>query len=258
MARGVDQLSDWAVLEEATGGVGHLHLRCTNDVAVQIERRLGEVIGARLPARSQDRGEWTHRYALHRTMTSEEVAFVELLTKVLTLRLGPHVRVAIALDYYKDPSSHEDPQQWQNTRVGELVHEGKYGANDAAGRQLATELSQFMDRHPDLRRAEVIVSIPSHSERRFSERLAAAIGRLRGVPVVKLADDIAAPIKDIDPDDRPTPSYSIDAEAVKGKDVVIIDDVTRKGESLRSAAQYVKAVGAREVSALVAVRTMRN
>lgn len=258
MARGVDQLSDWAVLEEGASGDSRLHLRCTNDVAVQIERRLGDVIGARLPARAQDRGEWTHRYPLLRPMTSEEVAFVELLAKVLTLRLGQPLTVAIALDYYKDPSSHEDPQQWNNTRVGDLVHQGKYGEDDDAGRQLATELSQFMDRHPDLRHAEVIVSIPSHSERRFSERLAAAIGRLRKVPVVKLADDVAAPIKDIDPDDRPTPSYSIDIEAIEGKAVVLIDDVTRKGESLRSAAQYVKAAGAREVSALVAVRTMRN
>lgn len=258
MTRSVDQESDWAIVQEGNTGHGRLHLRCTNDVAVQIERRLGDALARRLPVREQDRGEWTHRYPMHRALKADEVGFVELLAKVLTLRLGAPVSVGIALDYYKDPSSHVDPQYWVNTRVGELVHQGKYLDVDAAGAELSKELAQFMDRHPDLRRAEVIVNVPSHSERRFSERLAAAVGRIRGIPVVTMEDDGRLPIKDTDPGSRPPRNYSIDSDAVKGKRVVVIDDVSRTGESLRSAAQYVKAAGAREISVLVAVRTMRN
>ena len=258
MTRGVDQLSDWAAVQEGNTGHGRLHLRCTNDVAVQIERRLGDALAPRLPVREQDRGEWTHRYPMHRALSGDEVGFIELLTKVLTLRLGAPVSVGIALDYYKDPSSHEDPQHWVNTRIGELVHQGKYLDVDAAGAELSKELAQFMDRHPDLQRAEVIVNVPSHSERRFSERLAAAVGRIRGIAVVTMKDDAQVPIKDTDPADRPSRTYSVDRDAVNGKRVVVIDDVSRTGESLRSAAQHVMAAGARDVSVLVAVRTMRN
>ncbi len=170
MTRGVDQLSDWAVLQPGDRGQPRLHLRCTNDVATQVERRLGSVLGPRLPTRAQDQGEWTHRYPLSRSLADDESAFLELLNRVLTLRIGPPVTVAIALDYYKDPSSHEDPQRWTNTPMGELVHQGKYAGSDDAGKQLAAELAQFMERHPDLQNADVIVSVPSHSERRFSER----------------------------------------------------------------------------------------
>lgn len=258
MTRGVDHLSDWAIVHEGSTGHGRLHLRCTNDVATQIERRLGNALGPRLPAREQDRGEWTHRYPLRRAPGPDELAFVELLGKVLTLRIGPPVTVAIALDYYKDPSTHEDPQLWANTRLGELVHHGKYLAADAAGRQLAIELSHFIDLHPDLRRSEVIVNVPSHSERRFSERLADAVSRLRGLPSVVLTDNVSAPIKDTDPTSRSAPSFSIDGTAISGRHVLLIDDVARTAESLRLAAQHLKDAGAREVSVLVAVRTMRN
>jgi hypothetical protein len=256
LARGVDQLSDWVVITDSDQP--RLHLRCTNDVAAQIERRFGSLLGSRMPIRAQDQGEWTHRYPLGRQLTEEEAGFLELLTRVLTLRLGPPVTVAIALDYYKDPSSAENPQLWANTRVGELVHQGKYAGADRAGRALAMELSQFMDRHPDLRIAEAVVSVPSHSARRFSERLAGVVGRLRGIPLIELRDDTTEQMKDTDPSSRPKSKLSIKNEAVAGKAVVVIDDVVRTGESLRSVAAFLKASGAREVSALVAVRTMRN
>lgn len=258
MARGVDQLTDWIVVTDGGTSQHRLHLRCTNDVAAQIERRLGPLLGSRLPIRAQDQGEWTHRYPLERPLTDEEAAFLELLTKVLTLRLGPPVTVAIALDYYKDPSSDEDPHKWANTRVGELVNRGKYMGSDRAGRELAIELSQFMDRHPDLREAEAIVSVPSHSARRFSERLAIVVGKIRGIPVIEVRDDVAEPTKDTDPSERARATFSIGDQTVAGMAVVLIDDVVRTGESLRSASAFLTTQGVRNVSVLVAVRTMRN
>lgn len=258
MARGVDQLTDWVVVTDGGTSRHRLHLRCTNDVAAQIERRLEPLLGSRLPIRAQDQGEWTHRYPLARPLTEEEAAFLELLTKVLTLRLGPPVTVAIALDYYKDPSSDADPRKWANTRLGELVNQGKYTGSDRAGRELAIELSQFMDRHPDLRNAEAIVSVPSHSARRFSERLAIVVGKLRGIPVIEVRDDVVDPIKDTDPNDRPRATFSLGDQTVADMAVVLVDDVARTGESLRSVSAFLTVEGVREVSVLVAVRTMRN
>lgn len=109
------------------------------------------------------------------------------MTRVLTLRIGPPVTVAIALDYYKDPSSHEDPQQWTNTPMGELVHQGKYAGSDVAGKQLAAELAQFMQRHPDLQHADVIVNVPS-LRASVREQLAKAVANVDLVLSVRFPD----------------------------------------------------------------------
>ena len=193
MSRGVDQLSDWAEVVSGTPRKVHLCLRCTNDIASQVERRLDGVVGARLPFRSEDRGEWTHRYPLSRKLDDSEKAFLELLTKVLTLRIGPPVQVGIALDYYKDPTSDEDPAQWSNTVMGELVHQGKYESSDAAGKELADQLASIAELHPDLRDVDVVVTVPSHSPRRFSERLGKRVATRLGIPNVSLSDDVESP-----------------------------------------------------------------
>jgi hypothetical protein len=235
-----------------------LHLLCRNEVAVQVERAIGTALGDRLPIRTADQGEWTHRYPLSRPLTEEEVGFLELLGHVLTLRIGPPVFVAIALDWYKDPESSEDPNLWADTHVGELVHGAKYAGSVPHGQRLAAEMAQVIAQHPDLSQAEVVVSVPSHSPQHFSERLAKAVANVRKLPLAELTDNAAEPVKDTPPDERAAPEFAIDPARVKGRSVVLIDDVCRTGESLRTAAAFLDSVGASSVSALVAVRTMRN
>ena len=259
MSRGVDQLSDWAEVVSGSPPKAHLQLRCTNDIASQVERRLDGVAGARLRLRSEDREEWTHRYPLSRGLDNSEKAFLELLTKVLTLRIGPPVTVGIALDYYKDPASHQDPAEWSNTAAGELVHRGKYEGSDAAGKELADHLASIAQRHPDLRNADVVVTVPSHSPRKFSERLGRRVATRLEIPIAVLFDDVGSPQKETDPAERPLVSYRLEPEGGVGdKAALVIDDVVRTGESMRSVARFLDESGASSVCVLAGVRTMRN
>jgi pyrimidine operon attenuation protein/uracil phosphoribosyltransferase len=257
MARNASVLSEWTE-RVYSGGRRRLHLLCRNEIAVQVERAIGAALGDRLPVRAADQGEWTHRYPLNRPLTAGEIGFLELLGHVLTLRLGPPVFVAIALDWYKDPQSNEDPNLWADTHVGELVHQAKYTGSVPHAQRLVAELSQVMTQHPDLSQAEVVISVPSHSPGHFSERLAKAVASVRRLPTAELTDSAALPVKDIPADERPTREFAVDPAKITGRRIVLIDDVCRTGESLRSAAVFLDSAGATSVSVLVAVRTMRN
>jgi hypoxanthine-guanine phosphoribosyltransferase len=257
LARNASVLSEWQETVHADGS-RRLYLLCTNEIAGQVERAIGAALGARLPLRPADRGEWTHRYPLSRPLTNPEEAFLGLLGHVLTLRVGPPNIVAVALDWYKDPKSNEDPNLWANTRVGELVHQGKYLESDGHARRLAAEMAQVIGQHLHLGRAEVVVSVPSHSPRHFSERLATAVARLRRLPVVPMTDKSVGQVKETAVEERPPPEFAIDPATIEGRRVLLIDDVSRAGETLRSAAEFLQSAGAASVCALVAVRTMRN
>ncbi len=257
MTRNASVLSDWAEVVDADGR-GRLHLLGTNEIAAQIERVIGASLGDRLPLRAADQGEWTHRYPLSRPLTEAEEAFLGLLGHVLTLRIGSPRTVAIALDWYKDPTSNEDPMLWANTRVGELLHQGKYAASDAHARELTAEMLQVIAQHPDMAQAEVVVSVPSHSPRHFSERLAIAVSRVRGLPVAPLTDNATEQVKETPVAERLPRAFAIDASKIEGRRILLIDDVCRAGETLRSAAAFLDSAGAASVCAIVAVRTMRN
>ena len=65
--------------------------------------------------------------------------------------------------------------------------------------------------------------------------------------------------KDTDPADRPPAGYGLDPEGgVRGKAALVIDDVVRTGESMRSVATFLEESGASRVCVLAGVRTMRN
>ncbi len=59
-------------------------------------------------------------------------------------------------------------------------------------------------------------------------------------------------------EERELRAFAIEAGKVKGRQVLLIDDVSRAGETLTSAAAFLRTAGAASVCALVAVRTMRN
>jgi hypoxanthine-guanine phosphoribosyltransferase len=257
VTRNASALIAWSERVYADGR-RRLLLHGTNEIAVQIERMIGISRAERLPPRAADRGEWTHRYPLDRPLTDTDEAFLGLLGRVLTLRIGHPPIVAIALDWYKDPESNEDPNLWANTPVGELVHKGKYLASDVHAKRLAAEMANVIGQHPHLARADVVVSVPSHSSRHFSERLAAAVARMRKLPVASMTDSGSVQAKETSVAQRQPHEFAIEPRMIEGRRVLLIDDVSRAGETLESAAAFLKTAGAAGVCALVAVRTMRN
>lgn len=252
------QLVEWSIARVGATDQHRLYLRCSNEVAAQLERKFGSALRPRVRLPKSDWDEWTHRYPLTRGLTDEEISHLDRLRRAVKLWLPAPVKVGIALDWYQDPASHEDPMHWKKTATGRLVHDGKYSAAGESLDLLSAEVATFIDVHEDLARADVIVGVPSHSPHRFSERLAAAVGRHRGVPVVTVEDDINAPIKETDPSARPTPTFRLDPGAFAGRHALILDDLVRSGESVLALARHLDGSGAASVCVLAAVRTMRN
>jgi hypothetical protein len=258
LSKTFDQLAEWQIGTVGTTPQRRLYLRCRNEIAAQIESSLGEGVRPRIRLQPEDWDEWTHRYPLTRELTQDEIAFLDAMKRALTFRNPQPAVLTIAMDHYQDPASSDDPMDWAKTEIGNLVHEGKYAESDEALALLAEKLSWFIARHGTLRSAEVITAVPSHSARRFSERLARRVGDLSGTELCPMTDDATKPVKDTDPATRSVPRYRLDDRAVQGKRVLIIDDLMRSGESVRRVVKRVHSAQPQSVAVLAAVKTMRN
>jgi hypothetical protein len=255
MPKSFDQLADWQV---GATGPQRLYLRCRNEVAEQVEATLGSILRPRLKVPPEEWDEWTHRYPMTREMTPDQSAFLDAMRRALTFRNSAPASLIVALDQYQDPSTHEDPMLWAKTPLGRLVHEGKYGGSVASLQRLAAEVAWFAKVHGTLRLSDVVVAVPSHSPRRFSERLAAQVAVLMEIPAVSVTDDLREPVKDTDPSTRIAPTFAFERSSIEGGEVLVIDDLIRSGESVRGLVRDLDAAGAEAIRVLAAVKTMRN
>jgi hypothetical protein len=207
-----------------------------------------------------DWDEWTHRIPLRHALTGGEKELLNLLQHVVTLRIGAPLEPAIALAMYQDAASSADPALWTKTAVGQLFHAAKYLGDTTALADLANELASFLSAHPDYTGDGPLVAVPSHSPSRFSERLVAQLGKLSGRPVTSAreVDGSGLPVKGMTLEERGTQRFAVDSAAVRGRRVVVVDDMAHTGASLASVGAAAIEAGANHVSGLVAVRTMRN
>lgn len=252
------QLSEWQVRRVGATEHHRLYLKCSREVADQVEHTLKGALRPRIKLPRDDWDEWTHRYPLVRQLTADETEFLDALQRVLTLHLGPPISVAVALGHYQDPSSHDDPMHWRKTTIGKLVHDGKYLGTDSSLHELAREMASFTTKHGDLRVCDLVVAVPSHSQHRFSERLGTAVAELLRLPALEVKDDIRAPIKETEPEQRPTPTFTFDRPSVSGRRVLLVDDIVRGGGSVLALARDLHGAGASSICVLAGARTMRN
>ncbi|MBV9208558.1 MAG: hypothetical protein JO037_24840 [Actinobacteria bacterium] len=195
---------------------------------------------------------------------------LRLLSEVVSLPSLPMIKFAIALDWYKIPVDGTDPRSWQNTEIGELVHNGKYRYRNLeepqgqVGRTLAGRLCNAIERHSALRDAETILTIPGHDSRRisFGPRLAATVAKYRKLPLVRVrarepfrpeAKSLEGAMRAAVLDDQFIAPYSI-----QNYSALIVDDVFRSGHSMAAVAKAANEAGAREIFGLCAARTLRR
>lgn len=154
-----------------------------------------------------------------------------------------------------------------NPPMRALVHAFKY----ADRMQLAVYLAQYMawqwDKYPDLHGAQLLLPVPLHAKKlkrrgyNQSALLARALGGILHLPE---AEDVLVRV-------RNTPSQTgfgregrlqnmrgafacVRPEAVKGKTVLLIDDVATTGATLEGCAEALKAAGAKKVMAYTLAR----
>lgn len=200
------------------------------------------------------------------------IALLDALRGVLTLPCSPAVDFAIALDWTKTPQDGIDARHWPNTDVYDLVYQGKYRYRSPvfkeeqaeAGRAVARRLSDFMQLHPLLRRADVVVAPPGHDSQvtSFGARLAATVARDRSLSIVacRSITGFRTPAKDLDPGQRAaaiTHQFTC-SQDLSGLNAVIVDDLYSSGTTAGEAARAIRVAGASTVAVLAPARTLRS
>jgi predicted amidophosphoribosyltransferase len=193
-----------------------------------------------------------------------------LLTEVVSLPSLPLIKFAIALDWYKIPVDNVDPRDWPNTEVGELVSNGKYRYRTVkdrqrqVGRNLAGRICNAIERHAALNNAEIILNIPGHDSTvlSFGSRLAATVAMFTRSQMLRVGarSEFRPAAKDLTGAERVRildNEFVVSPEA-RGHSVLIVDDVFRSGDSVAAVAKAAHEVGAREIFAICATRTMRR
>jgi hypothetical protein len=206
--------------------------------------------------------EWTHRLGFPGPVPERVKSVLELFKEVLVLRVGPPIDAAIALDFYKDPKSHEDPMQWSNTYAGSLIHQGKYYGNTEAFEELATRLADVIERHPTYAAADYVLSIPGHDQTRssFGERLARRVAELTGKPLVAAkAVHLQRPAAKARQAGDPALADEFEVpDEVAGRVVIAVDDVWGHGDTMGAISAKAKAAGVAGFLGLVGARRMRS
>jgi len=152
-----------------------------------------------------------------------------------------------------------------------LVHELKYRNRTKLAPLLGDALTSLMMTDAVLKQADLLAPIPLHPARlrergyNQSELLARRVAQLTGIPLVgalRRVKNTKSQARIVDAKKRKDNlkgAFAVtDAEALKDKQVLLIDDVTTTGATLDAAAQVLKAAGARTVYALVVAQAGKN
>jgi hypothetical protein len=242
---------------------GHWLRLCGSDaMARQLKAALVDAGVVELQLEARERAKWTHVLETPSPPTPDVQGLLELLGEKLTLEVSGVVDFALALDFYKDPASNEDPQKWANTRAGELVY-GKYlsdGVQRRRGKELADELAAMVRRHP-VCMGSTIISVPGHDTTRwsFGEKIAAGVAERLEVPFLRTTARHAQrpEAKKHEEDIDLTDEFTVSEDLAFGP-TLIVDDVYRTGTSMRAVAAAARRASATNVYAVVGARTMRN
>jgi ComF family protein len=175
------------------------------------------------------------------------------------------------------PGAFADPPAFDRARAAmrfsdvarDLVHLLKYGDR----LDLVTPFSNWMSRAGDevLREAEALIPVPLHWTRLFQRRfnqsaeLARAISRLKAVPVI---DDALVRVRATPPqvglgrDERAKNvhrAFSVDQAArakLKGKRIVLVDDVLTTGATANACANVLRRAGVARIDVLTLARVV--
>ncbi|MBN1917553.1 MAG: ComF family protein [Verrucomicrobia bacterium] len=154
-----------------------------------------------------------------------------------------------------------------NDPMKALVHRYKYGLRQYLARPFAAWMIEFARRHIDTANLDSLVPVPLHW-RRFQYRgfnqaaaLAQAVGRGFGLPVVK---HVLRRLRHTTPQVQLGPSERREnmkdafavrrAERIKGKRIILVDDVYTTGATINECARVLKKAGAASVVAFTLTR----
>lgn len=157
-----NRLESWSF--RANGGATSIFMCTAADVVDRLAAGLSRLgyHASRLDVTDpDDRRKWTHALDIDSPPTTDVEDLLNLFHETLVLRRPTGLESAMALDWYKDPTSDDDPNNWAYTEVGRLVASAKYGRNAFKLTPLCDRLAAVIQRHPIYREC-VIATVPGH------------------------------------------------------------------------------------------------
>jgi adenine/guanine phosphoribosyltransferase-like PRPP-binding protein len=241
-----------------------LYLLGPEEVAVQLEWVLQGSCTRRVALDDEQKPHWSYRIHVNGGLTEPAKRTIKLLKKVLTLTAKPPLDTAIALDFYKDSSSDEDPRKWKDTSAGTMVRLAKYQGHREAFKDLVEALAWVITEHPTYAAADFVVAVPGHKSdhKSFGEDLAEAVAKRVGKPLVRPTtaneERPAAKEREVGSAKRSLEGeFTFDGQ-VAGRVLIAVDDVCRSGSTLTAIAAAAKEAGAVCVLGLVGAQTHRK
>jgi hypothetical protein len=155
------------------------------------------------------------------------------------------------------------PEGTTYTDVGGLEYQAKYKADSASAARLAELLVEAIKAHPYYRLADNVAAVPGATgkTRHLPDDLAAAVSKETGMPLLRLnyiGDP--TPAKQLGVDDKIKArmnAFSVKTD-VKGRRIVLLDDLFQSGATMFSVARMLKTRGAEDVVGLACVKSWRD
>lgn len=185
--------------------------------------------------------------------------FIDLYSDVVFLRDLLDSSVALSLNFEDDGET--------RTYIGELEKRAKYDNSEADLIQLATIVDEFIGKTPLYANADLICAVPP--SKAGDENLPAGIvGKLTNFKGVDISKSIrwtskTASLKNAEGADKleilkHSGFEIVEGTDVKGKDIVLVDDLYMSGITLQYVTMKLKEAGAGRVYGLCCVKSFRN
>jgi len=159
---------------------------------------------------------------------------------------------------------------WEfNTAVQEIIHEIKFFGKKSLSKFVGRELADLMTHDKDYCGVDLIIPVPLHKtrlrERGFNQSLllSQAISTLTNIPVkekVLKRIRFTRPQSQLNAFERQQNVKDafrvIDSSAIKGKTVVLVDDVLTTGSTMLACAESLESAGVAKIFALTAAATL--
>lgn len=196
---------------------------------------------------------------------------LDLFKSHVLLKLNRHISKhfsneldeCFALDY--NLYYNEITDETSYTVLGQLEHDAKELRNSRAITQLALTMSDFCVNHPNYLSGDTICAIPQNPSEKFHlptilvERVANDTTKENGTSYIrKKADTAKAQGLRVDEKIKPLQSVLTINNGVKGKRIILIDDLYQSGSTMWTVAKALKQQGAKKVFGLVCVKSWRD
>lgn len=185
------------------------------------------------------------------------------LALTITRHLEPYFHSELDEIYALDINFQQDVQPLTYTEVGNLEHRAKASRDSEAIKSLAFRLSEVIRRHPTLSRADCMAAMPPRPSSSFHlpvelvTRIGAILGRGTGMDLAKTDHPKLRGLALEQKLNALAGVFRLGG-SITGKTILIIDDLYQSGVTAWSLAKFLKTNGAREVYALVCVKSWRD